>query len=97
MRAPPTQPGQGEAREDYRVRRALPEWSLEAIIRKFRIRTYKAQLEACRLECESLAQRFEQQGLSDGQRAQIARRWDKVMATTHAYQSLVELMERDES
>jgi hypothetical protein len=69
---------------------------LEEIIRKLRIHTYRVHLETCRLECESLAQRFEEQGLSDDQRAQIAHRWDKVMATTHAYQFLLELMGRDE-
>ena len=66
-----------------------------AIIRNLRIRTYKAQLETCRLECESLAQRFEEQSLSDSQRAQIAHRWDEVLATTHAYQLLLDLLQRD--
>ena len=67
---------------------------MEAIISKLRIHTYKVQLETCRLECESLAQRLEEQGLSDNQRAQIDRRWDKVTAATHVYQFLLELMER---
>jgi hypothetical protein len=96
MRATLTRPGQGRTPKCIGVRRVLPELSLEAIIRKLRIRTYRAHVETCRLECESLARRFEQEGLSNGQRARIARRWDKVMATTHACQFLLELMQRDE-
>jgi hypothetical protein len=69
---------------------------VEEIIRKLRVRTYNVQLETCRLECESLAQRIEEQDLSDDQRAQIAHRRDKVITTTHAYQFLLELMGRDE-
>ena len=62
-------------------------------VRKLRLASYKAQLAIFHLEDEALARRFERQGLSDKEKAKIARRWDAVMAATNAYQFLVELME----
>lgn len=66
---------------------------MEAEIHKQRLTSYKAQLDAFRLEGESLAVRFEEQGLSGKERAEIGRRLNEVKASTNAYQFLVELME----
>lgn len=66
---------------------------MEEKIHKLRLASYKAQLEVFRLERESLAQRFERQGLSGKERDEIGRRLTEVVASTNAYQFLVELME----
>jgi len=69
---------------------------MDSVVRKLRLTSCKAQLATLRLESDSLAQRFVDQGLSDMEKARIARRWDEVIVATRAYQFLVELMERNE-
>jgi hypothetical protein len=65
---------------------------MESTIHKLRLVSYKAQQEAFRLESESLARRFGEQGLSDQERAKIGRRLDEVTVASSAHQFLIELM-----
>jgi hypothetical protein len=63
---------------------------MDPLICRFKIQTLKAQLAALRLECASLAQKFETEGLKDEHRAPMVRRLENAMKESHALQMNLE-------
>jgi hypothetical protein len=62
---------------------------VDPFLRRFKIQTVKAQLAALRLECASLAQKFETEGLKEEHRASV-RRFENAMKESHALQMQLE-------
>lgn len=69
---------------------------MERIIRKLKIRTMDAQVALCQLTCESLAKQFESQTLSEGERAKIGKRWDKILREKRALEFALDLLEKQQ-
>jgi hypothetical protein len=72
------------------------ELDLESVIRKFRIQTLKGQAASCQLMYESLAMQLDSECLSDGLKAEIARRRDVSLKESYVLQLMVDLLERQE-
>lgn len=68
---------------------------MDSVIRKLRIKSLKAQIEASRLQSESFAGDFEK-ATSNKQKSEIARKWDREMKAKHAAQVLLEMFERQQ-
>jgi hypothetical protein len=68
---------------------------LGSIIRRLRIQSLKAQVEASRLNCTSLANEFEN-AATDTEKTKIATRYDEALKQTHCRQLLLELLERQD-
>ncbi len=69
---------------------------MEAIIRKFWIHTLKAQLALRQQICAILSLEFEAAGLTFGQRAALAHRWDDTLKEGYVLQLMIDLHERQE-
>lgn len=63
---------------------------MDPLLRRFEIQTVKAQLTALRLECASLAQKFETEGVREEHRASMVRRLESAMKQSHALQMNLE-------
>lgn len=68
---------------------------MESVIRRLRIRTLKAQLIRCQLQCDALAREFEATQTTK-QKARLARRWDKAMKENHTIQHSIAVLEKQE-
>jgi hypothetical protein len=69
---------------------------VQPIIRNLTKQTYKAQIAIRERMSESLAMEFGAENLTLVQRAEVAHHWDKVLKEKHAFQFLLDLMERQE-
>ncbi len=63
---------------------------MDPLLRRFKIQSVKAQLAALRLECASLAQKFETEGLKEEHRGSSVRRFENAMKESHALQMQLE-------
>ena len=70
---------------------------MEPAIRKLTMQTYQAQIALRERMSESLAREFEEENLTLGQKATVAHRWDKILKEKHAFQFMLDLMEKQES
>lgn len=67
--------------------------SLDHMIRRRKIESLKAQLEACRLQDTAFAKEYEAASAPD-EKEEIARRWDKVTQEKRFVQSALDLLEK---
>jgi len=67
---------------------------LESAVRKLTTQTYKAQLALRERMSESLAKQFEGESLTLEQKAKLGHQWDKVLKEKHAFQFMLDLLER---
>jgi hypothetical protein len=63
---------------------------VDPLLRRFKIQSVKAQLAALRLECASLAQKFETEGVREEHRDSMVRRFENAMKESHALQMQLE-------
>ncbi len=63
---------------------------MEPFLHRLKIQSVKAQLTALRLECASLAHKFEAGGLTDEHKAVMVRRWENALQESHALQTNLE-------
>lgn len=68
---------------------------MESIIRKLWIQTLRAQSELRRLQCEFFAKKLSA-AVTDEQRTELAREWDKAIEAKHATRLMQDLLERQE-
>ncbi len=66
------------------------------MIRKFRIRSLKAQIEQCQFICATIAAQFENANLKTKQKAELAHRWDETLKKSHALQLTLDALEKQE-
>lgn len=66
-----------------------------SIIRRLRIQSLKAQIEASRLCCTSLANKFETAS-TNTEKTKIAARYDEALKQTHSMQLSLERLEKQE-
>jgi hypothetical protein len=72
-------------------------WALELATRKLTMQTYKAQVAFRERMSELLAKEFNRENLTLEQKAKVAHQWDKVLKEKHAFQFMLDLLEKQES
>ncbi len=69
---------------------------MESSFRKLRIQFLRAELELRRLNCQSLASKFERRPLAYEERAELLHRWEDALKESQLLQALLDMVERDE-
>jgi len=69
---------------------------MESVIRKMTMQAYRAQVALRERMSESLAKKFEGENLTLEQKAKIAHQWDKVLKEKHAFQVMLDLLEKQD-
>lgn len=67
---------------------------MDPVIRKLKIQTLRAQLEACRLQTIAFAKEYEA-SLTPEEKDEIAGRWDRAMKEEHFFKLALELLEKE--
>lgn len=67
---------------------------MEPIIRKLTMQHHKAQIVLRECMSQSLAREFERENLTLEKKAEVARQWDHVLKEKHAFQRMLDLLER---
>ena len=69
---------------------------MEPVIRKLTMHTYKTQVALRERMIDRLAKEFEGETLTTEQKSDLAHQWDKALKEKHAFQFMLDLLERQE-